>query len=300
MCGLRALFQAAYSKKGLNTLERLEYAEKKASDHLVALLERMRRSTERNNTMEKGVINAASTAENKRWQVEAVGSLIDAGATRRKTAESEFVSHAISAVAKKGEEALRILAAWSDDSMNMEKSAVNGQLLAQVRKSDTLRDISRYLGRFREIFAQGKRNSYALGRGEKYSLELGNDLSRALSSELSMLAVPEALPMFLRRYQCKTDQAVSREPVYRGIGDMICCLDESDSTREDPSAWGKAVALTLLELAGEGGRSFALIHFSGPDSFKTDIFRPGAYTVADKLAAAEMFLGGGTSFETPM
>ena len=295
------LGDAGGAKKALNTLEKLEHAEKKASDDLAALLERMRRGTERNDTLEKAVINAANTAENKRRQVEAVGSLIDAEAMRRKTVESEFVSHAVSAAAEKGEEVQRILAAWSDDPMNMEKTAVNGQLLAQVRKSDTLRDISRYLGRFREIFAQGKRNGYAYGRGEKYSLELGNDLSRALSSELSLLAVPEALPLFLRKYQRRQiKQYRRREPVYRGIGDMICCLDESDSTRGDPSAWGKAVALTMLELAGEGGRSFALIHFSGPDSFKTDIFRPGAYTAADKLTAAEMFLGGGTSFETPI
>ena len=33
----------------------------------------------------------------------------------------------------------------------------------------TLRDISKYPGRFREIIAQGRRNGYAYGRGEKYS-----------------------------------------------------------------------------------------------------------------------------------
>lgn len=81
--------------------------------------------------------------------------------------------------------------------------------MERVRASEALRDVSRYLGRFREIFAQGKRNGYAYGRGEKYSLELGNDLSRALTSELAMLAAPETLPLFLRKYQRRQIKPVS-------------------------------------------------------------------------------------------
>ena len=84
------------------------------------------------------------------------------------------------------------------------------------------------------------------------------------------------------------------------MGDIICCLDESDSTEGDPAAWGKAVALTLLEIAADSGRDFALIHFSGPGSFKADVFQPGEYTMEDKMRAAETFLGGGTDFQTPM
>ena len=34
--------------------------------------------------------------------------------------------------------------------------------------------------------------------------------------------------------------------------------------------------------------------------FKTDLFRPGNYTMQDKLSAAETFLNGGTDFQTPM
>ena len=60
------------------------------------------------------------------------------------------------------------------------------------------------------------------------------------------------------------------------------------------------MALTLLEIAAGGGRNFALVHFSSRGRCQTDLFRPGAYTVADKMSAAEVFLGGGTNFETPM
>ena len=82
--------------------------------------------------------------------------------------------------------------------------------------------------------------------------------------------------------------------------DKRLCLDESISTEGDPAAWGKAVALTLLEVAADGGRNFALVHFSNRGRCQTDMFRPGAYTMDDKMRAAETFLGGGTNFETPM
>lgn len=289
-------------KGSLNTLERLEQSAETASADLAALLEQVHRSEQQcSETLEKAVIDAANTAESKRRQVEAVGRLIDAGLLRRKDVADEIITRAVSAAAERAEETEQIIAAWSDDPACMEKSEVNMQLLTLVRDSAALREISKYLGRFREIIAQGRRNGYAYGRGEKYSLELGNDLSRALSSELSLLAAPETLPLFLRKYQRKQiKQYQRREAIYKGAGDIICCLDESSSTAGENAAWGKAVALTLLEIADSGGRSFALVHFSGRDSFRTDAFRPGAYTTADKMKTAECFLGGGTNFESPM
>ena len=58
--------------------------------------------------------------------------------------------------------------------------------------------------------------------------------------------------------------------------------------------------MTLLEIAAESRRRFALIHFAGGSSCQVDIFRPGEYTLEDKLSAAEAFLGGGTNFERPI
>ena len=116
-----------------------------------------------------------------------------------------------------------------------------------------------------------------------------------------MLATPETIPLFLRKYQQKQiKQYRRREPIYKGMGDIICCLDESGSNEGEAAAWGKAVAMTLLEIAAESSRSFALIHFAGSNSCQTDIFRPGEYTLEDKLTAAETFLGGGTNFERPV
>ena len=175
------------------------------------------------------------------------------------------------------------------------------ELLARVRKSPALRDVSKYLGRFRELLSQGRKNGFTYGRGETYSLELGNDIGRALTSELSMLAMPETIPLFLRKYQQRQiKQYRRREPVTKGMGDIICCLDESGSTEGDPAAWGKALAMTLLEIAEEGKRKFALIHFASSSSVQVDVFIPGEYDTEDKLRAAETFLGGGTNFECPL
>ena len=288
-------------KNELNTLEKLEKSEEQAQKDLADLLERMERCKEHDAQLEQSVVDAANRLDSKRRQVEAVGKMINTSAAQHKDDMNTLVSQAISAAVEKAEEVQSIIGAWSDEPGKLEKNEVNTGLLELVRKSQVLKDVSKYLGRFREIFAQGKRNGYAYGRGEKYSLELGNNISRALTSELVLLASPKTIPLFLQKYQRRQiKQYQRREPVYKGMGDIICCVDESISTAGDPAAWGKAVALTLLEIAADSGRSFALIHFAGAGDFKTDLFRPGQYTMKDKLAAAETFLNGGTNFETPM
>ena len=285
----------------VQTLEKLEQAEKTAEDKLAALLEQLRGAPQDDPALSAAVVKAANDAESKRRQADAVNKLVDAGLAQNQAEAGALIARAVSAAAERAEEVQTILGAWSDAPGDMRKTDANAALLERVRDSKTLRDISRYLGRFREIFAQGKRNGYAYGRGEKYALELGNDLSRALTSELAMLAVPETLPLFLRKYQHRQiKQYRRREPVYKGAGDIICCLDESGSTAGDLAAWGKAVALTLLEIAQSEGRKFALVHFSGPGRFQTDVFLPGQSSLEEKLHAAETFLGGGTDFQTPL
>ena len=295
------LRQLGGKKDALNTLEKLEQAQETAAQQLTGLLEQYDASHLDDPSLNRDMIKAANEAESKRRQVEAVTKLIDNSAMQSKEVVGGIVHHALSAASQKAEEVQSIIGAWSDEPGNLQRTPANLTLLECVRASENLRNVSRYLGRFREIFAQGKRNGYTHGRGEKYSLELGSDLSRALTSELAMLAAPETLPLFLRKYQRRQiKQYRRREPVYKGAGDIICCLDESGSTAGECAAWGKAVALTLLDIAESEGRKFALIHFSGPGRFQTDLFLPKQATVEDKLRAAEIFIDGGTDFCTPM
>lgn len=284
----------------LKTLEKLQEARNQAQQKLTELLEQMRDSVQ-NSMLEQAVIDAANQAESKTQQAETVAKMVDTTARQNKAAISENVSAAVDAAAEKAKEVQTILGAWSDEAGTMEKNAVNTALLQKVRQNPALLEISKHLGRFREIFAQGKRNGYAYGRGDTYALELGNDLSRAIGSEFAMLAAPQTLPLFVKKYQQRRlKQYRRREPVHKGMGDIICCLDESGSTRGDAAAWGKAVALTLLDIAAENRRKFALVHFSGSSSCKVDVFLPGQYSVQDKLDVAETFLDGGTDFKRPL
>jgi len=105
----------------------------------------------------------------------------------------------------------------------------------------------------------------------------------------------------VKKYQQRRlKQYRRRDPIHKGMGDIICCLDESGSTRGDAAAWGKAVVMTLLDIAAENRRKFALIHFAGSSECKVDVFLPGQYSMQDKLNAAETFLGGGTNFKRPL
>lgn len=247
------------------------------------------------------MVKAANEVDGKHRQVEAVTKLIDDSALHDRETTHAMVREAVAGAAEKAKKVQSIIGAWSSDPGNLQRTPENLALLKRVRESAALRDISKYLGRFREMLTQKKQNGYAYGRGEKYSLELGSDLSRALTSELAMLAAPETLPLFLRKYQrCQIKQYRRRELVYKGAGDIICCLDESGSTAGERAAWGKAVAMTLLEIAESEGRRFALIHFSGPGRFQTDVFLPKQFTAEDKLRAAETFLDGGTDFSAPL
>lgn len=60
------------------------------------------------------------------------------------------------------------------------------------------------------------------------------------------------------------------------------------------------MALTLLDIAAENRRKFALIHFAGSSECRVDVFLPGQYSVQDRMNSAETFLGGGTNFKRPL
>ena len=295
------LAETGGEKGALNTLEGLIKSRDKAAANLSDLLEQQKRSSAPDSLLAHALVSAANLVENKQQQVEAVSKMVDTSLIRHADQTDAVLSSAISAAKEKAEEVHNIISAWSDEPGEVKRSPINIELLDRVRQSSILRNISKYLGRFREIFAHGKRNEYAYGRGETYSLEFGNDLSCIITSDLAMLASPITTPLFVRKYRDKhLKQYRRRERVNKGFGDIICCLDESESTKGDAAAWGKAVAMTLLEIAADRGRKFALIHFSSSENFRTDLFLPGNYTTEDKLQAAETYLGGGTNFETPL
>ena len=162
------LRQLGGKKDALNTLEKLEQAQETAAQQLTGLLEQYDASHLDDPSLNRDMIKAANEAESKRRQVEAVTKLIDNSAMQSKEVVGGIVHHALSAASQKAEEVQSIIGAWSDEPGNLQRTPANLTLLECVRASENLRNVSRYLGRFREIFAQGKRNGYTHGRCEKY------------------------------------------------------------------------------------------------------------------------------------
>lgn len=297
----RLLQEAGGDQKSMDTLEKLEQKRDDSVRALQRLLED-RDGQGPDPARDRQLVSAANKARSQCEQAETVARMLRDRMTKNGEAIGTILQKATAAAKDKAEETALILAAWGNDDAGSdpERMKLDMDTLAQVRKSPTLREIARHLGRFKEILAQARKNSYTYGRGEKYALELGGDLNRALSSEFALLAVPETIPLFLRKLQRRTlKQYKRREAIFKGCGDIICVLDESGSTKKD-APWGKAVALTLLDAAMAEGRKFALVHFSSYNQCKTDLFLPGQYTGEDVYAAAETFLGGNTDYETPL
>lgn len=193
-------------------------------------------------------------------------------------------------------------ACWgTGDGTGKEKAQQNKELLQKLKDNTYLQDVTRQLGRMKEVLSTLRKNAYAHGRGEKFSLTRGRDLQNLLSGEMALLASPATTPLFMRRYAAKgLVQYAKREKIRKGRGDVIVCLDESGSTSGENAAWGKALALAVQDICAHEGRKFALIHFSGKNSIRTDRFLPGKFTNSDLLAAAEHFFDGGTNFEAPL
>jgi uncharacterized protein with von Willebrand factor type A (vWA) domain len=285
----------------MNTLDKQEKAQDIRLDELKRMENQRRNTLTPDPVLEKKMLQTANRAAGKVRQLGAIGKIVDNNLQKNKELVSSVVSDAARAAMNLADEAQSILLCWGTDTGEPEYLQENRELVRRVRENNMLCQIARYLGRLKEMLRDKRKNSFAFGRGEKYSLELGNDMKSVITSEFSMLASPATIPLFLRKHAKKgLKQYKRRERVYKGSGDIICCLDESSSTMGDNAAWGKAVALALQDVAQYDKRKFALIHFSSYSELRTDLFRPGQYTPADLIASASHFFNGGTNFETPM
>jgi uncharacterized protein with von Willebrand factor type A (vWA) domain len=284
-----------------SALEKVEEDEKRLKEEIAALAEK-RAQGGSDPALDRKITEKAEMLAAKARQAEALLEKASECLMQRGKDVDSVVLIAANAAKDKAEETAFAMAAWGrgDGGADPETLALNRDVLEKVRRSETLLDVTKYLGRFKEIAEKARRNGYAYGRGEKYTVELGADIGRALTSEFAMLAHPDTIPIFIKKIQTRRlKQYRRRDRIAEGAGDIIVCLDESDSARPE-AAWGKAVALTLLDIAMRRDRKFALVHFSHKGRFQTDTFVPGLYDAADVFAAAERYLGGGTDFETPI
>ena len=289
---------------GRNTLEALSLQEEKQRRRLVLVqaLSQKSRSQGLSPSEEKKLLLEGNLLYRKEEQLARLNQMARDHLLGSRHANQAIVE-AAQAAFQKARQAHDVLQAWGDGDGEEVSVEAGSELLRQAGQSPLLLEIAKYLGRMREMVRQKRLNGFSYGRGEKYGLELGNDLGRLLSSEFALLAVPDTIPLFIRKYQLKKlKQYARREKVCKGRGPKIVCLDQSSSTTGENAVWGKAVAYALLLAAQLDHAAFALIRFARRGNFHTDHYPAGSVIAKQVMEDAQTcgFLGGGTDYETPL
>jgi len=294
---LDGMMERATGGKGrVDALDKMEQDARELSEKLADLMERYK--TAPSEQLERKIVSTANRIRAKQEQAAAFSERIwqnlHSGDIRQAIAAST------KAALERAQEIESAVLAWGDGNAEMRKNPVNMEILRRTAKSQKLRHIAKFLGRYKEMLNAHRLAGYSYGSGEKYDIEYGNSINRALTSELAMLASPELVPLFLRKYQNKSlKQYRRREPERKGGGDIIVCLDESSSTFGENNAYGMAITMVLYEICRVNHANFALVHFSSIT--RVDFFAKEETVSSEKLLdCAETLLGGGTDFEKPL
>jgi uncharacterized protein with von Willebrand factor type A (vWA) domain len=173
----------------------------------------------------------------------------------------------------------------------------------QVGHSPKLQQIAAVCGRFTRIALQQQKTRVKHPPDEITSITTGSEIERLLPSEIALLADPDLEDLFYLRFAERglmQYDLIGHEP--QGQGPIIIAIDESGSMTTDyggmtGEVWSKAVMLALLSIARLQKRDLAVIHFSGPDDLRVDVFPKGQARPAEVIACASFFFNGGTVFE---
>jgi len=173
----------------------------------------------------------------------------------------------------------------------------------QVGRSPNLQQIAAVCGRFTRIALQQQKTRVKHPPDEITSITAGCEIERLLPSEIALLADPDLEDLFYLKFAERglmQYDLIGHEP--EGQGPIIIAIDESGSMTANyggltGEVWSKAVMLALLSIARLQKRDLAVIHFSGPDDLRLDLFPKGEATPAEVLACADFFFNGGTVFE---
>ena len=187
------------------------------------------------------------------------------------------------------------------------------ELGQQMLRSAKLRRLARLLGAFRELAVEARRRRVVQAPQETHEIQLGAELERLLPSELFGLrrrVAGESGHMLHLEFARRFSEKQLLQYDLRGAasrGPMVVCLDGSGSMQGAKELWGKAVALTLMEIARRERRGcLAIIFSSGTPLFELELLaksrgsRHHAVHTENVVRFAEHFPGGGTDFEQPL
>jgi len=205
--------------------------------------------------------------------------------------------------------AARGLGLGQDAHVDVERRLELGE---RIMRSDKLKRLARLVGAMRELAFDARRRRAVRSPQETHAVTLGNELERLLPSELHGLGGHGQRFGRVRRIEFRKRFSERQLLQYRleapaDRGPMVICLDGSSSMQGSKELWGKAVALTLMEIARrERRRCLSLIFSSGTQPFEVDLLGTGLRGRRAKvreesvLRFAEHFPGGGTEFEPPL
>lgn len=304
------------SRDAQDRSERAQQAERNAKDAASAVNEALQRAADA--AHEDGTVTAAS-AHAVQQAIEAADSAESAAqmaglnaAEAHAAAAPGIRTSARNAAAKAAElvrEEATLMRAWGVGPGELERMPFDERArLADRLRTSHLAQWAELIGRFRQMASAERARKMENAAGELVGVTLGNDLSRVIPSELANLGLPALRAVFAARYAAGELMLYDNQGEQTsGQGAIIACVDTSHSMYEagpggvTREAWAKACALALLDQARHAKRDFVGILFSSADRIR--VFRFPADQPADltrTLDFAETFLGGGTSFQTPL
>ncbi|HBF80771.1 MAG TPA: hypothetical protein DD420_12855 [Streptomyces sp.] len=304
------------SREAQERSEQAEKARQDAEEAASAVGEALRQAAEE--TDEDGTVPAPAADAVQRSVVAAETSEADAqqaaeGAAQALAGAASGIgaatrNAAANAAAAAREEAT-LMRAWGVAPGELERMSFDERArLAERLRTGRLARWAELIGRFRQMADGERARRVENATGELVGVTLGDDLSRVIPSELANLGLPGLRAVFAARYAAGELMLYdSQGEQTTGKGAVVACVDTSHSMYEagpggvTREAWAKACALALLDQARHGGRDFVGILFSAAD--KIQVFRFPAGRSADTarvLDFAETFLGGGTSYQTPL
>ncbi|UZI31938.1 VWA domain-containing protein [Streptomyces sp. VB1] len=310
---LRRMLERAQDAQG--RADRAAKALQDADSAATAVAEALQRAAEEAD--EDGGV-PASTADAVHRAIEAAEATGTAARVAARAAEQGAAAvpglrtaahHAAAKAAEAAREEAVLMRAWGVGPGELERMPYARRArLAERLRAGRLARWAELIGRFRQMADGERARKVESTAGELVGVTLGDDLSRLIPSELANLGLPELRAVFAARYAAGELMLYdSRGEQPTGRGAVIACVDTSHSmyaagpggvTRE---AWSKACALALLDQARHAGRDFVGILFSAEDRIQVFRFPAGRPAGIERvLDFAETFLGGGTSYQTPL
>src|SRR5215813_5152179 len=318
--GCAASAVAALDKETIRYLNQLHeltreveqlFARAEALNELAALAP----DEERSNQLKREAAEAMADAAKKEKRAERLNRKLEESSEEREQNVRRAVRRGLAeamAEVEQANDAINAFGGGYDAGFGMENGAGGRNSLStreklviaqQVGRSPKLQQLAAVCGRFTRIAFQQQKTRVKHPPDEITSITAGSEIERRLPSEIALLADPDLEDLFYLRFAERglmQYDLVGHEP--QGQGPIIIAIDESGSMTTDyggmsGEVWSKAVTLALLSIARLQKRDLAVIHFSGPDDLRLDLFPKGEATPAQVIACAGFFFYGGTVFE---